>query len=201
MITGFSPFDEREVNGAQTLARALGDKLRRALPMQVCYLKVSWDSVDYFCHRTLPALNPQMVLCLGEADRTSICFETIGTGLCEGEDVIGNAPPPSNDDCLSLPHSREQKTREQKTPDQDTQDIRAQKLMMQAAWFEHHTVDVAISSDAGKYLCNRLLYLGMQHCVVPFGFVHVPIQAQISDTDYVDKYCAAIETLIQKNLT
>lgn len=178
LITAFRPFDGRTINGAQTIAQSLQGESISGLDVQVCLLRVCWRSVEVFANQTLAAVQHPLVLALGEADRTQVCVETRAHGVCEGEDVLGQPPPRSDADLPSV----------------------ASRLDFSTDWFADHRVSVVSSSNAGNYLCNRLLYLGLQHYSGRFGFVHLPVQGDIANSDYIDLYRPAVVSVASHNV-
>jgi pyrrolidone-carboxylate peptidase len=179
LITAFRPFDGRTVNGAQTIAESLQSEIIAAKQVQICLLRVCWQSVDAFVKHTLAAVQHPLVIALGEADRPRVCVETQAHGNCDGADVLGQSPPASEVDAP----------------------IVTSRLAFSSAWFDAHQADVVQSVDAGNYLCNRLLYLGLNHSQHRFGFVHVPVQGGTRCDDYLNLYREPIITLAANNLS
>ena len=52
--------------------------------------------------------------------------------------------------------------------------------------------DVELSTDPGRYLCNRLYYAALSRCSVPCVFVHLPLETRLSTT----AAAAAVQALI-----
>lgn len=179
LVTGFRPFDNRSVNGAETLARSLhGAKIGEAR-VETRLLNVVWRDVDRFARRVLPNTSATFVLGIGEADRPWPTFETLGRPVCDGLDVLGN----SNPDGLS------------------GQSARQSQLGFGLDWFDDSDAAPRESDDAGAYLCNYLLMKGLEHSTVPFGFLHVPVQGDRSNADFVKRYQPVVRALLTHNLT
>jgi len=66
-------------------------------------------------------------------------------------------------------------------------------------WFDDLVDSVDVSTDAGVYLCNWFLLNALKHARVPTGFIHVPIQNDTSQAEYLSTHAPAIERFIDKN--
>jgi len=177
MVTGFRPFDGRGINGAETVARALHGSVIDSCRIESRLINVIWRDVTRFCEQALPEINVRFVLALGEASRPWPTFESVGVPLADGADVSGAAPPICKDQ--SERHSR---------------------LNFDPEWFSDLEHAPRHSTDAGEYLCNWMLYNGVEHARVPLGFLHLPVQDDLPDETYVAAYLPVVTRLIQKNI-
>lgn len=178
LITGFRPFDGRSLNGAETVARYLHGTIIGGHRIETRLINVVWDDVTRFCEQTLPQTKAKFVLALGEADRPWPTFEAIGRFAADGDDVSGGPAPL----CGTGSETRES------------------QLRFEPEWFDDLAEAPRLSDDAGAYLCNWMLYNGVEHCASPLGFLHLPVQASTECEVYTERFAPVVRRLIEKNL-
>jgi len=178
LLTGLCPFDQRSVNGAETVARALHGAQIGGARVETRLTNVVWTDVDRFCSGVLATTRARLVLSLGEADRPWPTFESQALARCEGPDVSGIAA----------------------TGALDGFETTQSRLKCSEAWFDELDATPQNSTDAGAYLCNYLLMRGLHACTQPFGFLHVPVQNNIPDDVFTKRYAPVVRTLIERNL-
>lgn len=178
LITGFRPFDGRGINGAETIARDLHGTIVGEHRIETRLINVVWNDVTRFCEQALPATKAKFVLSLGEADRPWPTFEAVGRFAADGDDVLGSPAPACG----------------------PADDARKSQLSFESQWFSDLSHAPRLSDDAGAYLCNWMLYNGVEHCAVPLGFLHLPVQGSISTDSYIERFAPVVKRLIQKNL-
>jgi len=178
LVTGFRPFDQRSVNGAETIARSLHGASIGGEQIETRLINVVWTDVDRFCSGVLRHTSARLVLSIGEADRPWPTFESLAQPLCEGPDVLGNTA----DGALGEYKSSRS------------------RLRFDASWFDGSENAPRDSTDAGSYLCNYLLMRGLDACPQPFGFLHLPVQSNLRTDRYLAKYRPVAQTIIERNL-
>jgi len=119
-----------------------------------------------------------MILGFGEADCPRPRLERLARPDCIGIDNNGrDAPRPSS---AQLP-------------------LQCTRIVCESHWFDDLVDRVDVSTDAGAYLCNWFLLNALKHARVPAGFIHVPVQNDMTQDDYVATHVPAIERLIAMN--
>lgn len=147
LITGFGPFLDIKENPSGTLAQHLGH------PFQI--LEVTYEAADQFWNEFDPA-EYESVLLLGVAAKAQkLRIEHVAHNCCiEVRDVRGARFGPGPID-PRLPSQL--------------------GATLWPAGIEDVHPDLEPSTDAGGYLCNYLLFRGLQlHSETRIGFLHVP---------------------------
>ena len=166
LLTAFEPFGGRTRNASAEAMTALLHQ-SGVLPdvsLEGCLLPVEMGRASEELRQALDSVQPDVLLAMGEAKRDAICLEQIGanerhyTIPDNAGNLIENQPidptgPPSYTATLPLDNML---------------------IAMQTSG-----VPVRLSDDAGRYLCNEVLYVGLayaQHHSRPgrVGFIHVP---------------------------
>ena len=171
VLTGFSAFAGRGVNGSETIARRLDGTLIAGATVSVRILAVRWGEPE----RVLPALaasRPRLLLGLGEGFPGRIAVERIGHNRAGHPDEDGIPPPARLGDG---PASR------------------TARFAFDPAWFHAAPLPVVASDDAGAYLCNAWLWHASALDLPAVGFVHLPPQGDTPD----DGYAAGVEPIIR----
>ncbi len=164
LITAFEPFGGRALNASERALAALPDSLAGDVRLQKRLLPVEAGRASEAITSTIDEVGPDAVVCMGEATRDALCVEQIGfnerryTAPDNAGNVFDGGPidpagPP--DYRVTLPTS-------------------AMVAAMQAAG-----VPARLSEDAGRFLCNEVLFSALHHLAtrgrpIPAGFIHVP---------------------------
>ena len=164
LVTAFSSFAGRTVNGSQTLARALDGTHIGAAVIATAVLPVRWGAPAGTLPGLVQRLQPVLLLGLGEGYPDAVACETTARNLALGADEAGVAAPALLDS--TGPAERHA------------------RLAFDPGWFLHPAFTVKASDDAGSYLCNNLLYVAAAQPVTMVGFVHVPPQGGTGDDVY-----------------
>lgn len=171
LVTAFKPFQGRGKNGSATLLGWLRRRLA-AHHFPFAILPVDWEIGPRRLRRLIQRFRPERYLALGEGQAGRVAFELQAWNRLEGTDESGNSriPQPimiSAPDRLpaSFPLPKHLPTH----------------LLPEGIAFQ-------TSSNAGKFLCNRVLWEGLRTTCPMVGFLHLPPQSDTSDADY----CAAL---------
>jgi len=171
LLTGFEPFGGEAINPSWELARALADAPSPHEQITLCAERLPVDRATYAqaLMRAIERQRPDVVLALGQATgRAAIQLERLahnsldykgnpdnGGHVVNGELLHPDAPPTL---ASSLP-------------------LQSLCATLQAAG---HPVE--LSADAGRFLCNAVLYeLRHVHPALPAAFVHLPLLPEQSD--------------------
>jgi len=184
LITGFEPYGGRALNPSAQLARALdGTEIAglrvvgRTLPVAITGLAAR---VDALLDETRPALVIALGLAPGEA---MIRLERFGVNLADFEiaDNAGERPT----DATIVPEGAAARAA--------TLPLRAiEKALLDEG------IPVRLSTSAGAYLCNAILYLLLgalerRHWRVPCGFIHLPYLPEQVARIFADARAGKIE--------
>lgn len=183
LITAFKPFDNRGVNGSETVAGVLraGEP---GVQLKVLVLEVAWGEPAAQLPALVRQVRPRVLIGLGEGHPGRVCIERIARNQRFGRDVLGKAPPDRFVDPAGPPQRRG-------------------TLRFDPAWQLSREIAVDTSDDAGTYLCNALFYtaLGDLGVVVErVGFVHLPPQGDEPAADYTGRLVPIVRELIRRNL-
>lgn len=181
LVTAYGPFAGRGVNGSDTIASALDGRTIAGHRIATAVLPVTWGEPQ----RQLPGLiaehQPVLVIGLGEGWPGRIAVEHVGYNQQAGRDERGADPATV-------------------TIETDGPDLRRSRLHFDAAWFSTSRIPVVSSEDAGRYLCNSLLYSVLGATNQPAGFVHLPPQGDVASNRYRQVIEPVIVGLIERNL-
>jgi len=182
LITAYGPFEGREVNGSETIARQLDQQLIHGYRVCILVMPVLWGQPARDLPPMLARLRPHLVLGLGEGGPDTVVVECIGRNRAgtQADAQHRFAPGPVLDTA---------------GPTERTATLR-----YDAGWFPLSPAPVVRSTDAGDYLCNACLYTALGSTAARCGFVHVPPQGQRPDAQYAPGLVAIIRTLISHNL-
>jgi len=176
LVVAFGPFAGRGENGSATVARALDGRTVAGHPVVTAVLPVAWGAPE----RKLPALvaehRPRLVLGLGEGHPGRVAIETRAVNARAHRDERGQ-PPPSG------------------TIEADGPDARASRFAIPDD-LPATDVPVVRSDDAGRYLCNNLLWVTISHTEDRAGFIHLPPQGDQADAVYAPRFTPLIEAAI-----
>lgn len=164
LLTGYEPFGGEPENPSERLVRALA----RARPAPGLQLRARVLPVD---RRAMPAalraalreVRPQLVLAVGQGTgRRRVELETVAHNRI---DFRGERDNGGHTAC-----------REALAPDAPARLVSPLPLRALAARLARRGLPVGASRDAGRHLCNALLFeLLLRHPRLPAAFVHVPL--------------------------
>ena len=167
LLTGFGPFPGVPANATTILVPRIADAARRSLPGAAIVdriLPTEWSAGLDLCGDLYRSLKPELVVHFGVSGRaTGFEIETRGRNRCNAsQDAAGQLPPldrlsPIGPEFLPSP-------------------LPAAHIVER---LRRRGIPAMISRDAGGYLCNALLYRGLdtmrQTPDAPrVGFVHLP---------------------------
>lgn len=167
LVTAFKPFQGRGKNGSATLLSWLRRRLN-AQHFPTAILSVDWEIAPKRLRRLIQRFRPKRCLALGEGRAGQVAFELQAWNRLEGTDESGNARIPQ--------------------PIMIAAPDRVPASFPLPEHLPTHLlppgVEFQTSSDAGKFLCNRVLWEGLQTTCPKVGFLHLPPQSDTSDADY-----------------
>ncbi|MBP7950131.1 MAG: hypothetical protein KA004_10775 [Verrucomicrobiales bacterium] len=165
LLTSFKPFAGRGINGSSTVLCWL----RRHLPAgtaQTRILPVTWEQAPRFLQNCLQRGRPRWFLGLGEGKSGQVAWETLARNRMEGTDEIG-CEGPAGSICPQSPDSL------------------ASTLQLRSPSSWALPVPLVRSSDAGTFLCNRILWEVLRHFpATQSAFLHLPPQGNMRSADY-----------------
>lgn len=180
LLTAFKPFVGRGVNGSETVAKAIDQRLIAGARVQVLILPVHWGEPERQLPLAVARWKPVLLLGLGEGFPGHVALERMARNRAVHPDEL-NAPPPA-------------------TLDPRGPATRASRFACDLSWFTASRVPVRLSDDAGEFLCNSLLYTALAQPVAKVGFVHLPPQGEVAGRDYVERLLPIVVTVIERNL-
>jgi len=165
LLTAFEPFGGQSLNPSQEVARVLQGVTFEGLSLEICVLPVERFRAVARTLEAMKRFTPDVVVMLGEAGgRTGLTLETVAVNLDDFQ-----------------------------IPDAAGQQPRGESIVGSGPWELYATLSVqvlvdrltkagfpaALSSDAGRYLCNRLLYVVLYTIAqagfhTQAGFIHLP---------------------------
>ena len=164
LLTGYGPFAGHEVNSSWVVVQELQSMgvvhQGRSIPLVIKEIPVIYDAV----HEEVPKLwsehNPRLCVHTGVSDYTELKIEQYARNSAFNFfDVTGKCP--KNYQCESgAPEKLE-----------TSMDV---KLIADSANKRQNEVTVAVSQDAGKYLCEFIYYKSLHIGNKPTLFVHLP---------------------------
>lgn len=177
LITAFEPFGGRGKNASAEALKALLAEADWPLPLEIhsAFLPVVAGEASRLIREKIEEVQPDVVIMLGEARRDAICLERIGYNehrftipdnngnLIEGQPIIPGGPDSYQ---TTLPLDR------------------ILEAMQQTG------TPVRPSEDAGRYICNEVLYSALHHInergmETEAGFIHVPHLPEVAnEPDY-----------------
>jgi pyroglutamyl-peptidase len=170
LITGFEPFGDRTVNASELAVRALEGRVIAGRTVVARVLPVTFAGATPALRALLRDLDPELVICTGEADRVSICVERIAINVADARirDNAGAQPI----DAAVEPHG----------PAAHWSTLPIKRLV---AAIVARGVAAEVSETAGTFVCNHVFY-GLMHALaerpgVRGGFIHVPTQMPHAD--------------------
>jgi pyrrolidone-carboxylate peptidase len=182
LISAFSAFAGRDVNGSETVATALDGHVLAGHTVRILVMPVRWGAPAPMLADAVSKEHPALLLGLGEGYPDHIAVEGCGSNhIKQIRDELGHLP---NAPLL-----------EATGPAQ-----RLSTLVWNDAWLPASPIPVIASSNAGGYLCDACLYASLALSVPTCGFVHLPPQGAVSKQDYLARVIPVIEAIITHNL-
>ncbi|WP_372846311.1 hypothetical protein [Pontiella sp.] len=173
-ITGFKPFKGRPNNGSETLVNSL-----RACPglghVNFKVLDVAWESFDAF-FRELEGVDLAGIIGFGEGKEPTIVIERVGHNLSSGIDEFGVS-------------------KEEEAINGEWAPTNASRIRIPPGGH----LAVAESSDAGRFLCNYELFHINALDVATSAFIHLPVQQDMADDEYVALWQPTILEIVHHN--
>lgn len=167
LITGFGPFPGVAANASATLAKMLAKAGRSHHPghaFTATVLPVAWGSAADALDAALEEFRPDITLSFGVSHRAKgFVIETVARNACaELSDVDGRRP-------LSA------RLVEEGPPERPTR-LPVERIIER---LETSGLPAMLSSDAGDYLCNAIMYHALSRAppvgeALLTGFVHIP---------------------------
>ncbi len=167
LLTGFEPFGGEPLNPSWELVRELlAGPTPAGLELHGACLPVDRTTFRPSLEQALARATPHAVLALGQATgRAQVHLETRAVNLLDYRGGTDNGGHRSEAEPLHVDG-----------PPQLTSTLPFPALRDELAEAGH---PVRLSDDAGRYLCNALLYeLLFKHAQLPSGFVHLPLSPE-----------------------
>jgi pyroglutamyl-peptidase len=164
LVTGFEPFRGGTVNPSQQLVERLEADSPQGVDLHTALLPVAYARSADALRAAVDAVEPDVVICFGQADgRTGISVERFAHNL-DGADVADNEGATSS---AEIDPGGPVAYRSTLPVDEIVAALRAEGI------------PAAATRDAGGFLCNHVFYALMraleQRPGVAGGFVHVPL--------------------------
>ena len=161
LITAFEPFGGESINPSQQILSKLPNEVNgysiKKILLPVDFIKAPTETIKEY-----DKLNPMAVIMLGQAGgRNGISIETTGKNQMNARIPDANGYLPQNERIVSYGEESITST----LPNVKIIDA-----------LNSINIPVSLSSDAGGYVCNTLLYsmLYYNKGSIPTGFIHVP---------------------------
>ena len=172
LLTGFGPFDGQTVNASWLAVSEVASRWTGPAELVVRELPVSFRSARQQLRSAIAEVEPDLVVCVGEAGGTSaVRVERVAVNVIDARipDVDGSAP-------IDVPV----------IAGAPAAFFSTLPVKACASAVREAGVPVDVSNTAGLYVCNATFY-ALQHLLagrpdVRSGFVHVPrTPAQVTD--------------------
>jgi pyroglutamyl-peptidase len=161
LLTGFGPFPTVPDNASGSLVTALAGhpELGASVPsLKHVVLPTSWTDAPRVFASAIAAYAPDIVISFGVSkSATGFTFETLARNIAAMPDVNGHHPSSATIDAAGRRFV--------------TADLPARHLVKS---LRAHGYPATRSLNAGRYLCNTLLFEAMRAGVSLAGFVHLP---------------------------
>lgn len=169
LLTGFEAYGGRSTNPSADIARALDGEDIGGCRVHGQVLPVRYEGLAEQLRELLDALDPGLVLCLGLSPGEPVLrLERVGLNLADFE-IADNAGRQLRDTPLLA----------------DGPAAYRSTLPLEAihARLLEAGIPARLSSSAGLFLCNALLYLALHQCAArhpspPCGFIHLPYRPE-----------------------
>ncbi len=180
LVTAYKAFAGRGVNGSETVATALDGQIIAGHRIATLVMPVRWGEPERSVPNAVAQRHPTMVLGLGEGYPGKVTVEFTARNKAEYPDEEKKLPP--SVELLK-----------------DGPVTRAARFTFDAAWFTGSKIPVLRSDDAGAYLCNDCLYVGLGTEVPIVGFVHLPPQGDVTSEDYRALLVPIVTEIVTRN--
>lgn len=162
LLTGFEAFGGEPVNPSQQIVEDLARETLEGLVLQVAVLPVDIRTVTDALEAAIGDALPDVVVLVGQAARRdAVCLETTAFNQVAYGDAVDNGGARIEDAPVDA-----------NGPDRLHSTLPLDALERALASDGH---PVRCSADAGRYLCNHVLYTTLRrHPGTPCAFVHVP---------------------------
>lgn len=172
LVTGFEPFGGEKINPSWLAAERLPAVVAGS-PVEKLLLPVEFGASARLLCRRLEQLQPEVVLCLGQAGgRAALTAERVAINIMDASQPDNAGFQPQDQPvCPGGPAAYFSSL--------------PLKACVQAA--RQAGVPAAVSNTAGTYVCNQLLYAALDwaqknDCAAKTGFVHLPwLPVQVLD--------------------
>jgi pyroglutamyl-peptidase len=182
LITAFTAFAGRGVNGSATVAAAMDGTVISGHRLHALVMPVVWGAPEAMLPAAIARWRPRLVLGMGEGGPGRVAVELVARNRADAiADEHGRQPAAA----VLAP---------------DGPDQRASRFSFAPEWFAGQAPAVIASTDAGGYLCNACLYAALRSAASRCGFVHLPPQEAVPDADYARRFMPVIIALIERNL-
>ena len=165
LLTGFEAFAGSPVNPSEQVVLALESDPPPGIELTTLILPVDARAAPLMLADSLAAVNPQVVICLGEASgRPLLSLERAALNILDFRIPDNNGSQVK--DLPVLPGG----------PDAYFSTLPLRPLLERIS---ENGIPAEISLSAGAYLCNQVFYLLMhwaaqQSQPIPAGFIHIP---------------------------
>ncbi|HMA33091.1 MAG TPA: pyroglutamyl-peptidase I [Chloroflexia bacterium] len=173
LLTGFAPFGDFPMNPSWELARRFQGERVEMVDVETAQLPVDWAAAWPALQAAIERVDPTWVLMLGLArTRTAVSVEVRARNYTTPVRDTAHALPPAND------------LVEESGPEYRISTIPAPLLVER---LQEAGVPAEVSTDAGSYLCNWVLYKALAYAeshtgLQGVGFIHIPPVAEQGGT-------------------
>ncbi|MBS3795803.1 MAG: hypothetical protein KGY80_12935 [Candidatus Thorarchaeota archaeon] len=164
LLTGYEPFDEYSINPSAEIAKELDGKQIGRYIVKGVVLPLDYESVPDRIRTLITSAKPELILCMGQASRAAISLERLAKNVVntKREDNYGNIPSSYIIDTDA--------------PAAYFSNLDLDRLV---ELLKEEGIPAYVSSDAGTYGCNLVLFhvLQMVHDGLidsKAGFIHIP---------------------------
>jgi pyroglutamyl-peptidase len=166
LLTGFEPFDGRDINTSQSAVLALGDHHVPSVELHTLLLPVDRERGPDLLLQSVQQIQPDTVLCLGEAKgRMRVSIERVAINLLDAP-MRDNAGHLMIDEPILA----------------DGPAAYFTTLPVRTMLHTLHALNVPgeLSLSAGAFLCNQVAYvllheLALRKSTCRAGFIHLPL--------------------------
>lgn len=178
LVTGFEPFNGRDINPAQLILEQLETPEGVTLIKEV--LPVEFKATTERLKNVLKEHQPDVVLSLGQAgNRPEICVERVAINLDNVRSANGKRELPDNagDTPVDVPIVTG-------APNAYFSTLPVWDMVKE---IQDVGVEAAVSYTAGTYVCNHVMYTVLHETAINYpetkaGFVHVPFLPEQNPT-------------------
>jgi pyroglutamyl-peptidase len=162
LLTGFEPFGGEQVNPSQRLVEDLARESHEHIQLDVTVLPVDIRMVTDVLEAAISTARPDVIVLVGQAaKRDTVCLETTAFNQIAYGNEVDNGGASIQDAPVEV-----------EGPERLHSTLPLEDLEGVLAGLGH---PVRRSDDAGRYLCNHVLYTTLhRHPDTPCAFVHVP---------------------------